>query len=135
MGIDLADQVRTFLGAAALGGGLGLVYDVLRVFRRRLRLPLLGGLLDLGFWVLTTAGLFVYATAVGGGVVRIYMGAALALGAVLYFLLLSPPVRILLGLAADGAALLLRLLLLPADRLRRLGKKIQKIVMKNCLLN
>ena len=71
MGIDLADQVRTFLGAAALGGCLGLVYDVFRVLRRRLRLPLVGALLDLGVWGLTTAGLFVYATAVGGGVVRL----------------------------------------------------------------
>ena len=131
MGIDLADQVRTFLGAAALGGCLGLVYDVFRVLRRRLRLPLVGALLDLGFWLLVTVGLFCYATAAGGGEVRIYMAAALFLGALLYFLLLSPPALLLVGLAADGAALLLRLLLLPVDRLHRLGKKIQKSLKKH----
>ena len=78
MGIELAEQVRTFLGAAAIGGGLGLVYDVFRVLRRRLRLPLVGALLDLGFWLLVTVGLFCYAIAAGGGEVRIYMGSPLS---------------------------------------------------------
>ena len=126
MGIDLAEQIRTFLGAAALGGCLGLVYDVLRLLRRRLRLPLMGQLLDLGFWGVTTVGLFAYAITVGGGVLRIYMGAALVLGAALYFLLLSPPARLLLGLAADGVAVVLRLLLLPVKGLAGFEKKFEK---------
>ena len=123
MGIDLAEQARTFLGAAVLGMGLGLVYDIFRVLRRRLDLPLLGALLDLTFWALTAGGLLGYALA-SGGRLRLYMAAALFLGAVLYFLLLSPPALLAVGLAADAAALLLRLLLLPLDRLARLGKKI-----------
>ena len=134
MGIDLADQVRTFLGAAALGGCLGLVYDVFRALRRRLRLPLVGALLDLGFWLLVTVGLFCYATAAGGGEVRIYMAAALFLGALLYFLLLSPPALFVVGLAADGAALLVRLILLPVDQVARLGKKIQKFAKNTSII-
>ena len=51
MGIDLWDQALTFAGAAILGMGAGLVYDLMRVLRRRLRLPLLGPVLDFLFWL------------------------------------------------------------------------------------
>ena len=72
MGIDLWDQALTFAGAAILGMGAGLVYDLMRVLRRRLRLPLLGPVLDFLFWLLLTAALFVYAVATGGRL-RIFM--------------------------------------------------------------
>ena len=80
MGVDLLDQALTFLGAAGLGTALGLVYDLFRILRRRVRLPLLGSALDLLFWALVTAGLFLYAIAAGGGQLRIYMVLALFLG-------------------------------------------------------
>ena len=84
MGVDLLDQALTFLGAAGLGTALGLVYDLFRILRRRVRLPLLGSALDLLFWALVTAGLFLYAIAAGGGQLRIYMVLALFLGCLLY---------------------------------------------------
>ena len=71
MGVDLLDQALTFLGAAGLGTALGLVYDLFRILRRRVRLPLLGSALDLLFWALVTAGLFLYAIAAGGGDIAI----------------------------------------------------------------
>ena len=80
MGIDLWDQALTFAGAAILGMGAGLVYDLMRVLRRRLRLPLLGPVLDFLFWLLLTAALFVYAVATGGRL-RIFMVIAVGLGA------------------------------------------------------
>ena len=71
MGAPLADQARFLLGALALGVGAGLVYDLFRVVRVRLPLPLLAGALDLLFWLMVTAALFVYTTAAGSGEVRL----------------------------------------------------------------
>lgn len=126
MGIDLWDQAATFLGAALMGMGVGLVYDLFRTLRRRVRLPLLGPALDLLFWLLVTAGIFLYAVAFGGGRVRIYMVIALFLGAVAYFLALSPPALLLAGLLADALAALWRLATLPLRLFNTLGKKMKK---------
>lgn len=67
MGVDLLDQALTFLGAAGLGTALGLVYDLFRILRRRVRLPLLGSALDLLFWALVTAGFFSMPSPPGAG--------------------------------------------------------------------
>ena len=130
MGIDLWGQALTFLGALGLGAGLGLVYDLFRLLRRRVRLPLLGPVLDLLFWVVVTAGLFLYAISAGGGELRIYMALALFLGAAAYFLLLSRPVRFFSERMADAAALLWRLAVSPLVLLGRQGKKIEKTAKK-----
>ena len=113
MEIHLLDQARTLLGAVLLGAALGLAYDLFRTFRRRLRLPLVGPALDLAFWLLATAVLFLYAIAAGGGELRLYMVAALFLGGAAYFWLLSRPVLFLTGKAADLAAFLCRLATAP----------------------
>ena len=126
MGIDLWDQALTFAGAAILGMGAGLVYDLMLVLRRRLRLPLLGPVLDFLFWLLLTAALFVYAVATGGRL-RIFMVIAVGLGAVFYFLLLSRPALFLAGLLADGIAYLCHLAALPMIWLGLLCKKLIKI--------
>ena len=77
MGIDPWGQALTFLGALGLGAGLGLVYDLFRLLRRRVRLPLLGPVLDLLFWVVVTAGLFLLSI-IFAPVVGIVPGAATA---------------------------------------------------------
>ena len=51
--------------------------------------PLLGGVLDLLFWLVVTVALFVYTTTAGSGEVRLYIVAAVLLGAAAYFWLLS----------------------------------------------
>ena len=131
MGVDLLDQALTFLGAAGLGTALGLVYDLFRILRRRVRLPLLGSALDLLFWALVTAGLFLYAIAAGGGQLRIYMVLALFLGAVVYFLALSRPALFLAGLVADGIAFLWKLCTFPLVLLGHVSKKIEKVAKKH----
>ena len=131
MGVDLLDQALTFLGAAGLGTALGLVYDLFRILRRRVRLPLLGSALDLLFWALVTAGLFLYAIAAGGGQLRIYMVLALFLGAVVYFLALSRPALFLAGLVADGIAFLWKLCTFPLVLLEHVSKKIEKVAKKH----
>ena len=89
MGNSVTAQALAFLGAMALGGGLGLVYDLFRLLRGRFRLGLLSAALDLLYWPLSVAALFSYAVAAGNGEVRIYLLAGAAAGEVLYFLILS----------------------------------------------
>ena len=103
-------QVLFLAGAAALGLGVGLLYDLFRVMRVRIPLPLLGGALDLLFWLVVTAGLFVYTTAAGNGEVRFYMIGAVLLGAVVYFWLASRWVLKGAYAAADLVAILWKLI-------------------------
>ena len=42
----MAAQVLFFTGALGLGVAVGVLYDIFRILRVRLRLPLLGGILD-----------------------------------------------------------------------------------------
>ncbi len=115
-----------FAGAVILGFGVGLLYDLLRLLRGRLRLPLLGPALDLLFWAAVTAALFLYVIAATGGEVRIYVLMALFGGAVAYFLSLSAWVLSLGNLLADGLASLIRLILLPFRLMGLAQKKNQK---------
>lgn len=125
MEVNLLTQAVTFGGAVLLGAALGLVYDFFRVLRRRLRLPLLGTVLDLLFWVLVTVGLFLYAILKGGGQLRLYMTVALFLGAVVYFLTLSRPALIFADLVADALTAFFRILVLPVIILARFAKKLK----------
>ena len=55
--MDTRAELAVLCRAIVLGGGLGLVYDLMRVLRRRVPLPGLGGVLDFSFWVLATVSL------------------------------------------------------------------------------
>ena len=66
----MAAQVLFFTGALGLGVAVGVLYDIFRILRVRLRLPLLGGILDLLFWLVVTAALFLYTVTAGSGEVR-----------------------------------------------------------------
>ena len=134
MSVDPAAQARALALCLAAGAALGLFYDLLRLFRRAPALRLLAGLLDLLFWLAAAGLLFSCALGLGDGRVRLYMAAGLGLGAALYFLLLSPPVRGLLARLSSRLGRLLRLLTAPlrfsSRRLvffcRRLQKKLGK---------
>ena len=69
----MAAQVLFFTGALGLGVAVGVLYDIFRILRVRLRLPLLGGILDLLFWLVVTAALFLYTVTAGSGEVRGYL--------------------------------------------------------------
>lgn len=92
MEVSVTAQAAAFAGGLGLGFGLGLLYDLLRLFRHRLRLPLLSGALDLLFWAAATVVLFLWTLTVEGGQMRIYTILSIALGGVAYFLSLSRPV-------------------------------------------
>ncbi len=89
MTVSVTDQALFFAGALVMGAAVGLLYDAFRILRVRVRLPLLGGVLDLLFWLVVTVALFVYTTTAGSGEVRLYIVAAVLLGAAAYFWLLS----------------------------------------------
>ena len=83
MAVSITQQLLALGSAALLGLAVGVLYDCFRILRCRLPLPLLAGLLDLLFWVLVTAALFLHALFLEGGVVRLYMVGAVFAGAVL----------------------------------------------------
>ena len=58
MSVSVASQLTALLGGAALGVGVGLLYDGLGSVRRRISGPIRRSLLDLLFWLCTTAALF-----------------------------------------------------------------------------
>ena len=60
MTISVAQQAAALAQAAALGLAVGLLYDLFRVLRVRVALPLLGAVLDLSFWIIVTVALFVW---------------------------------------------------------------------------
>ena len=65
MTVSVTDQALFFAGALVMGAAVGLLYDAFRILRVRVRLPLLGGVLDLLFWLVVTVALFVYTTTAG----------------------------------------------------------------------
>ncbi len=102
MEISVSGQALAFVGAAVLGAAAGLLYDLLGTVRRRAGGRVLGGALDLLFWLLVTAVLFFYALETGDGKLRLFMVAGAALGAAGYFLTAGPAVRRAADAAAEG---------------------------------
>ena len=68
MEISVSGQAAFLGGALVLGAAVGLLYDFFRILRVRVPLPLLGGILDLLFWLAVTAALFVYAVCASNGI-------------------------------------------------------------------
>ena len=77
---EVALQAQAMVQALALGLAAGLVYDLFRILRVRVRLPLLGPALDLLFWLGLTAALFLWSQWAWGGLVRLYGVVFLFLG-------------------------------------------------------
>ena len=133
MTVDVAAQGAALVQAVLLGLAAGVLYDLFRILRVRVRLPLLGPALDLLFWLTLTVTLFLWSQWAWGGPVRLYGAAFLFLGGVVYFGLFS---RWLLWLGyrlADLMTAILKILALPLFALNHLQKKIKKLA-KNIFL-
>lgn len=126
--MDTNAELGVLCRAILLGGSLGVVYDLMRVARRRLRLPGVGGVLDFSFWVLATAALFLFSQQAWAGRVRLYGAAFCFLGGTAYFWGLSPFFLKFLLALADMLALILGILFLPTRILGRILKRIGKNV-------
>lgn len=127
MTVDVAQQGRALCQALLLGGAMGAVYDLLRVLRVRIKIPLLGPALDLLFWLGATAALFLWSQDAWGGEVRLYGAAFCLVGGALYFWAVSPWALRLGYLGADLAAAFLGILTFPLGLAWALMKKIRKI--------
>ena len=87
MGVNISQQLMLFLRSVLLGGVLGLLYDLLRPFRRRGGV-VWGGILDALYGITAVSGLFLFVMA-GDGELRIFILMGVVGGAVLFFCLLS----------------------------------------------
>ena len=91
MGNIISEQLMLFLRSVLLGGVLGLLYDLLRPFRR-LGGQLWGGLLDALYGLTTVSAVFLFVMA-GDGELRVFILMGALGGGVLFFCLLSQPMR------------------------------------------
>ena len=78
MTVSVQQQAGAVVQAVCLGLMAGIVYDLMRIMRVRLKLPFLGTVLDFVFWVSVTGALFVWSQQAWGGEIRLY-GAAFLL--------------------------------------------------------
>ena len=91
MGVVVSAQLAGYLTAAVLGLAAGAVYDLLRVVRlRRRRSRRLTHALDCLFVAALALTALWFALRVGQGELRLFMLSAMALGALVYALALSP---------------------------------------------
>ena len=104
MSVSLQEQISTLFSCLAMGLGVGLLYDLLRLVRLPLPRRTLQEILDLLFWLGACGMLFFCGIVFGNGRVRLYMALCLLLGATAYFLLLSPWTRRALDILARAAA-------------------------------
>lgn len=115
MGNYISEQLAMFARAILLGGSLGLVYDLFGAVRT-LGGRFWGGLLDVIYCALAVSSLFLFVMA-GDGEMRIFVLAGALGGAVLFFCLLSRPLRPLW-------AFWLKILLSPLRAAAGLAKKL-----------
>ncbi|MEM5779546.1 MAG: spore cortex biosynthesis protein YabQ, partial [Lawsonibacter sp.] len=112
MTVDVIQQGRALCQALLLGVAFGVTYDLFRILRVRIKLPLLGAVLDLIFWLAATGTLFLWSQQAWGGQIRLYGAAFCLLGGGVYFWLFS---RFFLWLGyrlADLATLFLGILMI-----------------------
>ena len=125
MGISVAAQGKAMVQALLLGVAAGLLYDLFRILRVRIRWRFLGSILDLAFWLCVTVVLFLWSLDAWGGWIRIYGAVGLVVGGTIYFWLFSRVILYLGYRAADFVTVLCRLALLPLISTISLLKKIK----------
>lgn len=119
MEISIAFQTMVFLKAVVMGVALGVLYDFLRAVRRSLNAGVaLTALCDTLFWMGTLGAIFVFVLTAAAGEGRFYVLLGAAMGGLLYFIALSPPIFALL-------MLLMRILLYAADFPGLLWEKVK----------
>lgn len=91
MGRPISQQLVLFLQSVLLGGGLGLVYDLLRALRS-VGGRIWGGVLDVLFCLTASASLFFFVMA-GDGEMRIFIVLGAGGGMLLFLCLAGPLLR------------------------------------------
>lgn len=126
MELPVTYQLIQAAASIVLGTAAGFLYDVFRVVRRRLRWAPVTWTLDLLFWVIMAAGLFLLGVSFGEGKHRIFMTVLAFLGGTLYFVTVSQYMVKLCSYAADVVAFLLRCIYKPIGICWAVLKKITR---------
>ena len=129
MGNEISQQLAVSLQALCLGLLWGAFFDFLRALCRRFPGSRLRRGADLLFCLCCTVSLALFVLH-SGGELRLYLLAALLLGALLYLLLLHRPLWPLWLFLADCCRDYLRLLLLPGRLLQRVLLRLKKYFQK-----
>lgn len=122
MGADVSLRLLVCLQAGLLGMTLGLLYDVLRAFRLRLRR--LTGVLDILYCILAGTAVFLFTLYRARGQMSLLLLLGLAGGAAVFFRFLSRPLQPVWTFWVDTLAFLLHLIAIPLRGMERLCKKI-----------
>ena len=130
MELPLRLQAAQFAAALLFGLLCGVVYDLLRAPRRRI--PALTVPADLLYALFLLLGLLALALYVGGGRLRLFFYPAIALGAALYFRILSPFVLRALNAVLGAVGRVLRLLLWPGQKFLKILRIFFKKVLCKC---
>lgn len=74
MNVSVTGQTLEFIYSGALGIGLGIAYDIFRLFRVHLRAGrILTGVFDVIYWLVAIAALLFFVLTVSGGKMRWYV--------------------------------------------------------------
>jgi len=122
--ISLANQLMCAALSLALGAAAGLLYDVLHEMRTMFRSVLISALMDILFWMVCIAAVFMLAMTAGQGELRIYMVAGIAGGGAIYLSTVSRAVRTILRRVTRAVK---RAIAAPAAYAARQTKKSAKI--------
>lgn len=121
MEIDVSRQLLQIGASWLTGFASGLVYDVFRVLRRRLKAS---SLFDGLFCLAVLFALFTLGMSAGGGSLHIFMLAFFCLGFASYMLLLSDVVLAVLNKIMQAVAVLFAPILLIMKKFSSIAKKL-----------
>lgn len=130
MRIDPQAQLVAAAASLVLGMAFGVVYDIFRTLRRRMHSPLVTFFTDILFCVIICAAVFLMGYTIGGGRIRVYMAVSAALGAAVYFALLSRFVLKILDLIARFVLYVAAAMVFPFKIVKNFLKKML-IFLKN----
>lgn len=154
MGVTIAEETLLFLKACLLGVGMGILYDVVRIFRIAVKCPkFIVFIQDLAYFIFLTVVSFSFLIACNDGRLRVFIIIGEIMGAVAYFfsvsIVLLKLAKALIALVKKILFVLYRILLFPFVWLFcQIGKLIKKLLrvpltkiknimvkMRNCLKN
>lgn len=134
-GTDLSVQIENLMPFAGLGFILGLIYDILGLFRKTFtKNRVIVFVVDFGFCIFVAVSSFLLLLGTANGFIRIYLLVAEILGAVIYFLtfgiLVSSAVRLISDSVKKCFSPFFKLRKNLFIKLKKIKEKLQKIIEK-----
>lgn len=126
----VAAQIVTFAQALLMGAVSGCLYDLLRAVRLACRRDWLTHIMDGLYTAAVLLLVWLFALQRGEGELRLYMLAAMALGAAVYFWLFSAALRPMWDFWVHVAANFGKLLWIPAKFVAETVKKVENFAKK-----